>query len=63
MQENIFWISNAICKGGEIMTNKRVNLKKVNKVNNSTVKTLDCHCGCSGKPVSAYSKGYVGMFL
>ena len=45
------------------MTNKKVNLKKVNKANKSTVKTLDCHCGCAGKPVSAYSKGYVGMFL
>lgn len=45
------------------MITKRVNLKKINKANNSMVKTLDCHCGCSGKPVSAYSKGYVGMFL
>ncbi len=45
------------------MKNKKVNLKKVNKVNNSTVKTLSCHCKCAGKPVSAYSNGYVGMFL
>lgn len=45
------------------MTNKKVNLKKVNKANNSTVKTLGCHCRCEGKAVSAYSKGYIGMFL
>lgn len=45
------------------MTAKKVALKKVNKANSSTVKTLDCHCSCEGKPVSAYSKGYVGMFL
>ena len=45
------------------MTNKKVNLKQVNKANNSTVKTLDGHCGGEGKPVSAYSKGYIGMFL
>ena len=32
------------------MANKKVILKKVNKANSSTVKTLDCHCGCEGNP-------------
>lgn len=45
------------------MKNNKINLKKINKANNSTVKTLDCHCNCDGKVISAYSKGYVGMFL
>lgn len=45
------------------MKNKKVCLKKINKVNNSTVKTLECHCGCEGKLGSAYSKGYLGSFI
>lgn len=45
------------------MQNKKVILKKVNKVNNSTVRILDCHCGCEGKAVQAVTKGYVGKFL
>lgn len=28
------------------MQDKKVNLKKVNKTNSSTVRTLDCHCTC-----------------
>ncbi|WP_205606376.1 lachnocin family radical SAM-modified peptide, partial [Clostridium butyricum] len=24
----------------------KVSLKKINKANNSTAKTLSCHCGC-----------------
>jgi len=38
-------------------------LKKINKANNSTVRTLGCHCGCSGKVVSAAGNGYIGQFL
>lgn len=45
------------------MKDKKVNLKKINKVNNSTVKTLDCHCGCQGHAVQAVGKGYMGAFL
>ena len=30
------------------MQNKKVDLKKVNRTNSSTVRTLDCHCGCEG---------------
>ncbi|WP_200801265.1 lachnocin family radical SAM-modified peptide [Clostridium sp. Marseille-P2415] len=45
------------------MKNKKVSLKKINKANNSTVRTLACHCGCEGKPGKAYSDGYVGQFF
>ena len=45
------------------MQNKKVILKKVNKTSNSTVRTLDCHCGCEGRLGNAISKGYVGKFL
>lgn len=45
------------------MQNKKVNLKKVNKTNNSTVRTLDCHCGCEGRVGQAFKKGYVGSFI
>ena len=45
------------------MQDKKVNLKKVNKTNNSTVRTLDCHCKCEGKAVKAFSNGYIGVFL
>lgn len=45
------------------MQNKKVNLKKVNKTNNSTGRTLDCHCGCEGRPGQAFMKGYVGSFI
>jgi hypothetical protein len=45
------------------MKDKRVNLKKINKTNNSTVRTLDCHCGCEGRPGNAVKKGYVGSFI
>lgn len=45
------------------MKNKKVSLKKVNKANNSTVRTLGCHCGCQGKPWSAVGDGYMGQYL
>lgn len=45
------------------MSNKSPNLKKVNTANASTVKTLACHCGCEGKPMTAYAKGYLGNFV
>lgn len=45
------------------MQDKKVNLKKVNKTNNSTVRTLDCHCKCEGKAVKAFANGYIGVFL
>ncbi|WP_408580213.1 lachnocin family radical SAM-modified peptide [Clostridium butyricum] len=35
----------------------------MNKANNSTAKTLSCHCGCEGKPWSAVGDGYLGQFL
>ncbi|MDR1473267.1 MAG: lachnocin family radical SAM-modified peptide [Lactobacillales bacterium] len=39
-------------------------IKKVNNGNkNISVKTLGCHCGCQGKPVSAAGNGYAGRFL
>ena len=41
----------------------KVSLKKINKANNSMVRTLGCHCGCKGKPVGAYGNGYIGQFL
>lgn len=47
----------------QIMKKNKVNLKKINKANNSTVRTLACHCGCEGKPVSAAGNGYIGQFL
>ncbi|WP_207654391.1 lachnocin family radical SAM-modified peptide [Lacrimispora amygdalina] len=45
------------------MKNKKVSLKKINKTNNSTVRTLACHCGCQGKPWSAVGDGYLGQYL
>ena len=48
--------------GVEVMNNK-VSLKKINKANYSTVRTLKCHCGCEGKPVTAYMHSYIGQFL
>ena len=45
------------------MQNKKVDLKKVNRTNSSTVRTLDCHCGCEGRPGQAFMKGYVGSFI
>lgn len=45
------------------MQDKKVNLKKVNKTNSSTVRTLDCHCTCEGRVLQAVTKGYVGSFL
>ncbi|MBP5324226.1 MAG: lachnocin family radical SAM-modified peptide [Pseudobutyrivibrio sp.] len=42
---------------------KKMNLKKINKKNNATVRVLGCHCGCEGKIWSAFGDGYVGMFL
>lgn len=42
---------------------KKINLKKINKKDKRTVKTLACHCGCEGKPVSAVGDGYIGQFL
>ena len=44
------------------MSNKKPNLKKVNKANASTVKTLASHCGCAGKPVAAFALGYLNNF-
>lgn len=43
--------------------NNKVSLKKINKANNSTLRTLDCHCGCQGKPVTAVGDGYVGQWI
>ncbi|WP_206215534.1 lachnocin family radical SAM-modified peptide [Luxibacter massiliensis] len=43
--------------------NKKFNLRKINKANNSTVRILACHCGCEGKPWSAVGDGYLGQFL
>ena len=45
------------------MKEKKLNLKKINKTNNSTVRTLDCHCGCEGRIGNAIGKGYLGSFL
>lgn len=45
------------------MKKNKICLKKINNVNNNTVRTLDCHCGCEGKIGSAYSKGFVGQFF
>lgn len=45
------------------MKDKKVNLKKINKTNNSTVRILDCHCGCENKAFTAVSRGYIGKFL
>lgn len=45
------------------MKKKRVVLKKVNKTNNSTVRTLACHCTCEASPVRAIGKGYVASYL
>lgn len=42
---------------------KKFNLKKLNKANNLNARTLGCHCGCQGKPVSAAGNGYAGQFL
>lgn len=52
-----------IGKVGKIMKKNKVNLKKINKVNNSTVRTLACHCSCSGKVGAAFTKGYIGQYL
>lgn len=39
-------------------------IKKVNSGNkNISVKTLACHCGCEGKPISAAGNGYIGRYL
>jgi len=48
---------------GEIMKNNKVSLKKINKTNSSTVRTLACHCSCGGKILAAYGNGYLGQFL
>lgn len=45
------------------MKKNKVNLKKINKKDNMTVRTLACHCGCDGKIVSAAGNGYIGRFL
>lgn len=45
------------------MKDKVVNLRKINKTNNSTVRTMDCHCGCEGRIGNAAKKGYIGSFL
>jgi hypothetical protein len=42
---------------------KKINLKKINKKDKRTVKTLACHCGCEGKPFSAVGDGYMGQYL
>ncbi|WP_461613968.1 lachnocin family radical SAM-modified peptide [Clostridium sp. Marseille-QA1073] len=47
----------------EIMRNNKVSLEKLNKANNSTVRTLGCRCCCAGKPMAAYGSGYIGQFL
>lgn len=45
------------------MKDKKVSLKKINKTNNSTVRTLECHCGCEGQIGKAATHGYIGNFL
>ena len=45
------------------MQNKKVNLKKVNRTNSSTVRTLDCHWACEGRPGQAFMKSYVGSYI
>jgi hypothetical protein len=53
-----------IIRGVKIMKNNKVSLKKINRANNSTVRTLGaCHCQCEGKPWTAFGAGYMGQYL
>lgn len=45
------------------MKEKKVVLKKVNRTNNSTVRTLACHCSCEGSGIQAVGKGYIAGFF
>ncbi|QYE99748.1 lachnocin family radical SAM-modified peptide [Paraclostridium sordellii] len=46
------------------MKNNKVSLKKINRADSSTVRTLGaCHCGCDGKPWTAFGAGYMGQYL
>ncbi len=45
------------------MKKNKINLKKVNKTNHSTVRVLACHCGCSGSALAAIADGYIGNYL
>lgn len=47
----------------ENMKEKKVVLKKVNRTNNSTVRTLACHCSCEGSGIRAVGKGYIAGFF
>ncbi|MBW6411641.1 lachnocin family radical SAM-modified peptide [Clostridium weizhouense] len=43
--------------------NNKLSLKKINKANYSTVRTLGCHCGCHGVPDKAYNAGFIGQMI
>lgn len=45
------------------MKDKKVVLKKVNRTNNSTVRTLGCNCTCEGSGIRAIGKGYIASFF
>jgi hypothetical protein len=45
------------------MKNKKIDLKKINKSNNSTARNLTCHCNCIGKLIAAFTGGYLGNYL
>lgn len=45
------------------MKKNKINLKKINKTNNSIVRTLACHCGCDGDGISAVGKGYIASYF
>ena len=61
----IDYLYGLLCKWqkGENMKEKKVVLKKVNRTNNSTVRTLACHCSCEGSGIRAVGKGYIAGFF
>lgn len=43
--------------------NDKVSLKKVNKTNESTVRTLDCKCCCITRISAAFTSIYLGVYF